>query len=350
VDERDIMFARARLRPGTAEYRSYYERHPESRAGDDRTRSLPGLLAAEAELAEPRAFATAAACFELTETMREAVDGPVAATPELVDPAELTALVRGLALRWGAVDVGVARLEPYHVYTHVGRGTGGWGSPISLEHDRAIAFTVEMDHRAMAWAPRAPVVQESARQYVEAGRIAIQLAAVLRRLGHPARAHVDGNYRVVAPLVGRDAGLGEIGRMGLLMTPGLGPRVRLGVVTTTAPLEVSGRVDDPSVLDFCAVCRKCAANCPTASIPSGDRTPVGEDGLRWRIDAETCYRYWCAIGTDCGRCMAVCPYSHPDSPAHNLIRWATRRSGAARRAVLWLDDVFYGRRPTRGGF
>ena len=47
----------------------------------------------------------------------------------------------------------------------------------------------------------------------------VQLAAAIRDLGYPARAHIDGNYRVIAPLVARDAGLGEIGRMGLLMTP-----------------------------------------------------------------------------------------------------------------------------------
>ncbi|MFQ6103859.1 MAG: hypothetical protein ACE5OP_06150 [Candidatus Glassbacteria bacterium] len=52
----------------------------------------------------------------------------------------------------------------------------------------------------------------------------------IRNLGYPARTHIDGNYRVVCPLVARDAGIGEIGRMGLLMTPRLGPRVRIAVV------------------------------------------------------------------------------------------------------------------------
>ena len=132
---------------------------------------------------------------------------------------------------------GVTELRPYHVYTHVGRGSGAWGEPIELDHRWAIAFTVEMDHAAMRHAPEAPVVAESARQYVESARIAVQLAAVIRALGYPARAHIDGNYRVIAPLVARDAGLGEIGRMGLLMTPRLGPRVRLGVVTTDLPLD-----------------------------------------------------------------------------------------------------------------
>jgi ferredoxin len=98
------------------------------------------------------------------------------------------------------------------------------------------------------------------------------------------------------------------------------------------------------VLDFCRICAKCANNCPVRAIPTGDRREI--DGmLRWRINQEICYRYWCTTGTDCARCMAVCPYAHPGTLLHNLVRWAVRRSGAARRAVLWLDDLFYGPKP-----
>ena len=152
----------------------------------------------------------------------------------------MTAIVKRLAVRLGARDVGVAELRPYHVYSHVGRGTGVWGERVDLDHRWGVAFTVEMDHAAMQYAPGAPVVAESARQYAESAKIAVQVASLIRSLGWPARAHIDGNYRVIAPLVGRDAGLGEIGRMGILMTPRLGPRVRLGVVTTDVPLR-SGR-------------------------------------------------------------------------------------------------------------
>jgi len=42
--------------------------------------------------------------------------------------------------------------------------------------------------------------------------------------------------------------------------------------------------------------------------------------------------------------MTVCPYAHPDNTAHDVVRWAIRRSGTARRAALWMDDLFYGRR------
>ncbi|MCD4750823.1 MAG: 4Fe-4S dicluster domain-containing protein [Thermoanaerobaculales bacterium] len=348
VDERDVMFARGHLVPGSPQFKSYYEMRPENRAGDDRTRALPGLLSPNSEFAEEVAFAAAEASFDITEALGPEVDGDVAPDRVDFDPGVWVDRLKELARSNGAVDVGVARLEPYHIYSHIGRGAGPWGESITLDHSWAIAFTVEMDHTAVAHAPGAPAIVESARQYVESAKIAVQLAAVIRRCGWRARAHIDGNYRVIAPLVARDAGLGEIGRMGLLMTPGLGPRIRLGVVTTDVPLVADAPGDDPSVLDFCAICRKCAETCPVGAIPGGDRTPI-DDGRRWAIDSDTCFRYWHAVGTDCGRCMSVCPYSHPDNAIHNVVRWAIAHSGGARRAMMWMDDLFYGRNPKPRG-
>ena len=347
VDERDIMFSRARLVPGSDEFESYYVMRPENRAGDDRTRALPGLLSADSEFADEVVFARAEASFDITEALRHEVDGEVASGRVDRESEAWADWVKELALSNGAVDVGVTRLKPYHVYTHIGRGSGVWGDPIEPEHAWAVAFSVEMDHAAVADAPRAPVVAESARQYVESAKIALHVAATIRRCGWPARAHIDGNYRVIAPLVARDAGLGEIGRLGLLMTPRLGPRVRLGVVTTDLPLEADEPGDSAAVLDFCTFCRKCADACPVGAIPQGERTAL-DDALRWAIDPDTCFRYWNIVGTDCGVCMKVCPYSHPDNAAHNLVRWAIGRSGGARRAMLRMDDLFYGRKPKNG--
>jgi ferredoxin len=344
IDERDTMFARARLVPGSPEYESYYAARPGYKAGDDKTRALPGLLSQGARAFDPVAFASADASFGLTEALRDAIDGPVASEQVEAGAPAMTDLVKNLARYYGALTVGVAELQPYHVYSHIGRGSGRYGAPVELDHRYAIAFTVEMDPAMVGTAPHGPTVMESARQYVEAARVAVQLANVIRLLGYGARAHIDGNYRVVAPLVARDAGLGEIGRMGLLMTPALGPRVRLGIVTTDLGLAPDGRRPDPSVLDFCRVCQKCATCCPPGAIPAGDRQEI-EGALRWRIDSDLCFRYWNVMGTDCARCMAVCPYSHPSGAFHNLIRWGIRRSGTARRAAVRLDDLFYGRVP-----
>jgi reductive dehalogenase len=343
-DERDIVFARARMKPGSPEFDSYYRMRPENKAIDEKFRKLPGLLSPTALKANHAAFASASASFQLTHAVRDEVDGAVSTDSSSHSPELNSAFIKGYTRYLGAVSVGITTLEPFHVYSHIGRGSGEYGAPITLDHKYAIAFSVEMDHQIMGTAPEAPVVMESARQYVEAAKIAVTLGTYLRLQGYPARAHIDGNYRVIAPLVARDAGLGEIGRISILMTPELGPRVRLGVVTTDFPLIPDKRMDGGAMIDFCTFCKKCAENCPSRSIPFDDREEI-DGAWRWRIDADTCFRYWNAIGTDCGVCMAVCPYSHPDNWAHNAVRWAILRSGFARRAALWMDDLTYGRKP-----
>ncbi|MBT3339260.1 MAG: 4Fe-4S dicluster domain-containing protein [Anaerolineae bacterium] len=343
-DERRIMFARARLKPGTPEYESYYKLHPEDQDKDDRTRAKPGLLSLQSKFANPILFAAPNASFALTTALREAVDGTVADSKVSLTSTEMTAYIKELTRYYGALDVGVTLLKPYHIYSHTGRGLGVYGARIELEHKYAIALTVEMDHEMMGAAPHAPVVIESAKQYVESARAALQVAHVIRSLGYSARAHIDGNYQVIAPLVARDAGLGEFGRMSLLMTPNEGPRVRVGVVTTDLPLIVDTRKPDAATIDFCNICKKCAENCPSNSISFDEREET-DGALRWRIDPDGCFAYWNVIGSDCGRCMTVCPFSHPNNAAHNLIRWGIARSGFFRRLALWMDDFFFGRKP-----
>jgi ferredoxin len=343
-DERKIMFARARLQPGTPRYKEYYADNPDHKDPDDRTRARPGLLSPKSKYANPYAFSSTDSSFSLVDAMERQVEGHAASDQQPLTPKEATAMVKGLARYYGALDVGITKLQPYHVYSHIGRGPGDYGAEIPLDHQYAVAFTVEMDFEFVARAPTGPITMESSRQYVEAAKIATQLAEALRQLGYPARGHVDGNYRVICPLMARDAGLGEIGRMTILMTPTHGPRVRLGVVTTKLELIPDQAPPMMDMIDFCMICKKCAENCPSRSIPMGDRED--KDGvLRWVLNADTCFAYWNEAGTDCGICMRVCPYAHPDNFAHNVIRWGIGKSGFFRRVALLLDDVFYGRRP-----
>jgi ferredoxin len=106
------------------------------------------------------------------------------------------------------------------------------------------------------------------------------------------------------------------------------------------------RKPNAALIDFCNICKKCAENCPSNSIPREERVMI-DGALRWKLNEETCFRYWNAVGTDCGRCMAVCPFAHPSNLVHNLVRWGIAHSGAFRRFALWMDDLFYGKKPER---
>jgi ferredoxin len=343
IDERDIMFSRGLLEPGTERFEEYYDRKPEKKTWDDKFRCRPGLLAEGAAFYDPFTFRAAEASFDTIEQLRPHVDGTVAKKVVGVEPSDVTTFLKEWAKKLGAHSVGATELHDYHLYSVVGRGPD-YGTKVKHEHAYALAITVEMDKGMLDRGPSGPTVMESSQMYVDSGVLAVQLAAFIRNLGYPARAHIDGNYRVVCPLVARDAGLGEIGRMGLLMTPDLGPRVRIAVVTTDLTLQPDRRIPDNSVLDFCTHCRKCATSCPPWAISFEDRKAI--DGvLRWQINQELCYIYWSHTGTDCGRCVTVCPYSHPDRVVHRFVRWGNRRSLLFRRMAILLDRLFYGKKP-----
>jgi ferredoxin len=319
VDERDIMFSRRLLVDGSDRFNEYYERHPERKALDDAFRSHPGLLREGAAYYDPVTSAAANASFRAVAAFHDGLDREKLPThQEQADPIRMTYFIKQWSKKLGVVSVGITELRDYHLYSRTGYGDR-YGEPVELNHKYAIALTVEMDKYLLDRSPRGPTIMESAQQYLNSGAIAVQVAEFIRQLGYSSRAHIDGSYRVVCPLVARDAGLGEIGRMGLLMTPELGPRVRLAVVTADLPLVPDKKTRDYTVIDFCRRCNKCADVCPSRSISFEDRREI--DGvLRWQINSESCFTYWCKAGTDCGRCMSVCPYSHPDHVLHNVVR------------------------------
>lgn len=347
-DERDIMFSRNELKPKSVKYENYYSIHPDKKILDDKFREKPGLLSPMSVMYHPFSFASAHANLEVIEVLKPIVNGSVNEQRTMVDAIKISRYVKTWCEKLGAHSVGITELKDYHLYSHKGRGEL-YGKEIKNRHKYAIALTIEMDHEMIQTAPKGSVVMESTQQYLNSGTIAVQLAYFIRNLGYSARAHIDGNYELICPLVARDAGLGEIGRMGLLMTPKLGPRVRIAVVTTDLPLIMDKRRDYSSVIDFCDICKKCAEVCPSRSI-SFNKRENHNGAIRWKINSENCFTYWCTSGTDCGRCMAVCPYAHPNNGLHNFIRWGIYNSYLFRRFALYMDNLFYGRKPKSGNF
>ncbi|WP_066632432.1 4Fe-4S dicluster domain-containing protein [Labilibacter marinus] len=343
IDERDTMFSRLELTRYPNRSQQYYAENPQHLKLDEQWQKKPGLMNPSSAMYEAKAFAAADASFEVICALRNKVVPPVADNKKNISPEEASAFITKWAKKLGAVDVVFCKLQKQHFYSTRGRGNV-YGKAVKNTQQYGIAITVEMNKDYLATGPSAPTLMESAQQYLNSGTIALQLAYFIANMGYSARAHIDGNYEVVCPLVARDAGLGEIGRMGLLMTTGLGPRVRIAVVTTDIPLIPTERKIDTSVDDFCGICKKCADVCPSQAIPKEAKRNI--NGVqRWQINQEKCFGYWCVSGTDCGRCMSVCPYSHPNNLLHNMVRWGINKSWLFRRVALWLDDFFYGRKP-----
>jgi ferredoxin len=346
VDERDVIFHRFyRLKPGTTESEEYYRDHPEKMTFDEEVRALPQLAHPGAKTYHRLASPFQTAIFDVLEEITREVDwkpDPVEGFPVQASSEEFTRRVKGFARYLGADLVGTTKLNPAYVYSHIGRSPGKWGEPIVLDHSHAIAFGVEMSHTMVRHAPDSATTTETAFKYFEVAKIAMLVARYISLLGYEARVHVDANYRVMCGPIAVDAGLGELGRLGLLVTPQFGPRIRLSVVTTNLPL-IQGKPIHFGVQHFCTFCEKCATNCPSQAIELGGKA-VYNGVEKWQSDQERCYRFWRRQGSDCSICVKVCPYSHPCTPLHNLVRWAIRHNSLARRVALWGDDLLYGRR------
>jgi ferredoxin len=344
VDERDTIFARFELEEHTNSYKEYYSLRSEYKAIDDEIRKLPDILTPEHVKKEPVLFSLTAAEDDYLKHHLNLVTGEVNSDKMELSPFDNTRTVKKIVKYLGGNICGVCELDNDYVYSFVGRGPESYGMEIDLKHKYAIIFAMEMDLDMIATSPKAPVIVETEKKYVEIAKVSIIVADLIRRMGYEARAHIAGsNYQAMLPPLGWRAGLGEVGRIGILISEKYGPRVRLGLITTNLPLtpDSSKKI---GVQDFCKKCKKCAINCPAQAIPYGEKTE--ENGtLKWVLNREGCYRFWRKAGTDCAMCLYVCPYSKPQNWFHDSVRKLISQSSNAQKVSLWADDYFYGVNP-----
>ena len=341
VDERDTMFARMARKTNTTAYSDYYSRRHKLKKRDDNIRRMPPLLHPKSKYYDKDYSELARQLFDSIEDIKideKRIDEYL----RLFKSNSTTETIKQITLELGAVAVGCTNLELKFVYSYKGRFDSTYGEEIQLNHPNAIMFLVEMNFDNMQSAPKAPTIYESANQYYRAAEISKYLEKIIIKLGFEAKAHYDACYDVILPPLAVQAGLGEIGRNNILISDKFGSRVRIGAVTTNIPLDI----DIPKSIGvecFCRICKKCATNCPSRALSFTNKTHIrGVD--KWTTNVENCYSLWRKYSTDCGICMAVCPFSHKNNWYHNLVRNTVKYFPICNRILVWFDDFIYGKK------
>jgi ferredoxin len=239
------------------------------------------------------------------------LDGPVAKKKVDLSPEDATNLIKEKAFELGADLLGYTELDPR--FAIKGEDVAGkW----------AVSLAIEMDYDDIATAPEERSGIEVTRAYYILGKILIELAAFIRSLGHKALAHHPRSmYGRIGAIhhkpIAYMAGLGEIGRNTLLITPEFGPRVRVATISTELEV-VPDEPMDLGIAKYCDKCKKCMRFCPTGSIPE-ERTettyieaPRAEKVKVWRLDYDKCLPFF--IRTDgCAVCIKECTFNRlPD--------------------------------------
>lgn len=278
---------------------------------------------------------------------------------EADDPAALTREVKKAARLMGASLVGVCELDRRWVYSHayypdIGNPFAGGELDLSkltqgnseeihipAQFKYAIVLAFEMDYQLSKFSPTVTASAGAGLCYSKMPFVSAMVAQFIRGLGY--QAIPNGNDTALSVPMAIDAGLGELGRNGLLITPEFGPRVRLAKVFTDLPM-VPDRPIEFGVWKFCEICKKCAEHCPSHSIPDGEpttepRNVSSNQGVyRWPVNGETCLAFWEKNQScSCLNCIRVCPFNKPEGWLHEAVRTGIKNAPILNRLFLWGD-------------
>ncbi|MDP7383692.1 MAG: reductive dehalogenase domain-containing protein, partial [Acidimicrobiales bacterium] len=241
----------------------------------------------------------------------------------------------------GADLVGIAAYDDRWTYTERFSVQAGGPKPNDLPDglDQVIVIGQAMDSTLIETAPSALSGAATGMGYSQDAVVLLTVAQYLRNLGY--RAVPSMNDTALAVPYAVQAGLGEYGKHGLVITPEFGTSVRFGKIFTDAPLA-HDRPISFGVREMCEICNACSKGCPSKAIP--DATPTTERHNRsnlvgvkkWTIDGERCFAYWMRINSDCSICVRVCPFTRNYTRRRNRA-WLHLAGSRLRRLALWLD-------------
>ncbi|MFA6809287.1 MAG: reductive dehalogenase [Eubacteriales bacterium] len=273
---------------------------------------------------------------------------PVETKWDFKDSVEASDTVKRAASFLGADDVGITEFDERWVYNNFFNYTTKESEyeDFPFKVTNVIAMVYEMDYDAFRTAPTLIESAGAGYCYSRMAETGHKVATFIRKLGYNAIA--CGNCTALSVPIAIQAGLGEIGRNGLLIHPRFGPRVRINKIFTDLPMQIDKPITF-GVREFCKSCKKCAIACPSQAISYDDEPSMSGPTIsncngveKWYIDPEKCVQSWGEFGGDCGSCIASCPYNKLEVWNHELSKLMTRTP--ARPILKKFDDLFgYGK-------
>ena len=228
----------------------------------------------------------------LVDIAERSADLPPTGTP---DPADnITDEIRTKARELGFGEIGFTRYDRRYTF----KVKKGW---VKFEH--AVCLAYEQDYRQTQTIPSMEAEYAHYGAYEEENKQGILLAEYIREKGYRAQIHSPNDNSAPYIPMFVEAGLGQLGANGQLLSPHFGSRSRLMIITTDAPVDYDSPVDY-GIHKFCDICQVCVNRCPGRALV--------KEKVWWRgaeknkLMYERC-RPVMAKYEGCGVCMKVCP-------------------------------------------
>lgn len=132
-----------------------------------------------------------------------------------------------------------------------------------IQYPFTVVLTMEMGMDIIETAPGADAQDLNNTAYVKIAILTTKLSDYLRKNGYATEvAHPEGGI-VNFSAIGQKAGLGYVGKSGLLITPELGPRVKISAIfVSIANLPLKEDNEHEWIPEYCDKCSKCVKACP----------------------------------------------------------------------------------------
>lgn len=280
-----------------------------------------------------------------TRFLQQRVSAPEA-QPTVAPPdtaAEmLSEEIRREGKRLGLSAIGFAPFDPRYRFIG-GTGLAHLSGPAlsALSEGSVIVCLLEQDWKLTQTIPSGKCERGVMRTYAQLAERTGNLTEFLHARGIRAELHT-----LAGPLVSIhyavQAGLGQLGLNGQLLTPNAGSRCRITVITTNAKLVHGGPVDY-GIHSICDECQLCVRRCPPGAIPKNRAYHRGVKKAKIKVDRclpVVAQAHGCAI------CMKVCPiqrYGLESVADHYLETGEILGKGSDElEGYTWLDGRHYG--------
>lgn len=176
--------------------------------------------------------------------------------------------------------------------------------------ENAIVFTMDMNKRKMKNAPSIATSREVWRAYAGLGLIVNKLTDYLRNKGFRAQASPALGGETNYPYLAQKAGMGYIGKHGLLISKNNGPSQRIAAIYTNIKnLPYTDSEEHKWIPEFCESCNRCVKTCPSQAIYKN--TLMKDNGHFQHIDYKKCAIPFSKYA-GCSICIKECTFFKGD--------------------------------------
>lgn len=183
-----------------------------------------------------------------------------------------------------------------------------------IPYPHTIVLTMPMGEDIIATAPGEKAQELNNAAYAKLGEISYKISDYLRKNGYATQvAHPYESMVNFSPLA-QKAGLGWIGKSGLLMTPELGPRLKISAIfVSIANLPVKKEDEHSWISDYCNRCSNCVKACPEKALLEKE-TCCGNN------ETELVQKLCIGCSQGCTYCIEDCPF-HSKGYEHVKIKF-----------------------------